>query len=164
MLGAMLGGFVGRFAAQWFPEITSNTGAYALVGMGAFFAAVIRAPFTSIIMVFELTRDYNIMLPLMIANVVSYSISGRITKESIYEKISEQDGIHLPTREDNEVLETLLVEDAMVDDVISLNAKDTIEDVSKNIKGKRFSGYPVLKNGHLLGMISTNEINMQIAK
>ncbi|TNF27571.1 MAG: chloride channel protein [Deltaproteobacteria bacterium] len=164
MLGAMLGGFVGSFAGQWFPEITSNTGAYALVGMGAFFAAVIRAPFTSIIMVFELTRDYNIMLPLMIANVVSYSISGRITKESIYEKISEQDGIHLPTREDNEVLETLLVEDAMVDDVISLNAKDTIEDVSKNIKGKRFSGYPVLKNGHLIGMISTNEINMQIAK
>ncbi len=164
MLGAMLGGFIGSFAGQLFPEITSNTGAYALVGMGAFFAAVIRAPFTSIIMVFELTRDYNIMLPLMIANVVSYSISGRISKESIYEKISEQDGIHLPTREDNEILETLLVEDAMVDDVFSLNGKDSIEEVAKLVKNKPFSGYPVLKNGQLIGMISINEIGQQFAK
>jgi len=164
MLGAMIGSLVGSFAGQLFPEITSNTGAYALVGMGAFFAAVIRAPFTSIIMVFELTRDYNIMLPLMIANVVSYSISSRISKQSIYEKISEQDGIHLPTRDDDDILESLLVEDGMIDDVFSLNGKDTVEEVAEIVKTKAFSGYPVLKNGQLIGMVSINEIGQQFAK
>lgn len=164
LMGAMVGSFIGSMAQDLFPNITSNAGAYALVGMGAYFAAVIRAPFTSIIMVFELTRDYNIMLPLMIANIISYSISSKLTSGSIYEKISEQDGIHLPTRDDNEVLETLLVEDAMIDQVFTLDAKDTVAAVVEKIKGKHFSGYPVLKNGNLIGMISINEIGQNFAK
>ena len=83
LMGATLGGFVGAIAQMIFPEIAPNVGAFALVGMGAYFAAVIRAPITSILMVFELTRDYNIVLPLMIANIVAYFIAEKIHEGSI---------------------------------------------------------------------------------
>jgi chloride channel protein, CIC family len=165
LMGAMLGGFVGSVCAIFFPEITSNTGAYALVGMGAFFVAVIRTPFTSIIMIFEMTRDYNIILPLMIANLVSYYISGRLHKGSIYESISEQDGIHLPSQDDHELLDNLHIEDAMNQDVISFNHNRTVSEcIEKMIENKTVSGYPVLKMGYLHSMVSTNELNARQAK
>jgi CIC family chloride channel protein len=164
LMGATLGSLVGAIASQFFPDITSNTGAYALVGMGAFFVTVIRAPFTSIIMIFELTRDYNIILPLMIANVVAYNISSRYGKESIYERISDQDGIHLPTREDNEVLETLTVEEAMVKDIVTFNANISIGEAYESVKREIISGYPVLRNGRLIGMVSKSNLKAQVAK
>lgn len=164
LMGATIGSLVGAISGQLFPEITSNSGAYALVGMGAYFATVIRAPFTSILMVFELTRNYNIILPLMIANIVAYIISSKFTDGSIYEKISEQDGIHLPTREDNDILENLIVEDAMVSDPISLNSSITINDAFIGIKKYNFSGFPILRNGLLSGMVSSSEIGSQYAK
>lgn len=165
LMGALIGGVIGSLAQTLFPEITSSIGAYALVGMGAYFAAVIRAPFTSILIVFELTRNYSIILPLMIANIVSYVISSRIHEGSVYENISEQDGVHLPTREDNEVLESLNVEDAMSREVISLSANLSVKDALKGvIKGSNISGFPVLKNGLLVGMVSTNEIGQMYAK
>ena len=114
MTGALLGGFIGAVFQQLFPELILSVGSYALVGMGAYFAAVIRTPITSIIMVFEMTRDYKIMLPLMIANVMAFAIAKRLHKGSVYESISKQDGIYLPSHEDQEVMDTLLIEDAMV--------------------------------------------------
>lgn len=164
LMGATMGSFIGAVASQYFPEITTNTGAYALVGMGAFFASVIRAPFTSILMVFELTRDYNIILPLMIANVISYTLSSRFGKESIYERISDQDGIHLPTREDNEVLESLTVEDAMADDIMSLNGHLNIKEAYERIKETDISGFPVIVRGKLIGMVSRSNIHLELAK
>lgn len=164
LMGATMGSFIGAIASNFFPEITSNTGAYALVGMGAFFVTVIRAPFTSILMVFELTRDYNIILPLMIANIVAYTISAKFGKESIYERISEQDGIHLPTREDNEILETLTVEGAMKTDIVTFNAHLTIKDAFRALEDDGISGYPILRNGRIIGMVSRAEIKANYAK
>jgi chloride channel protein, CIC family len=163
LMGAMIGSIVGSMAQFFLPNFDISIGAYALVGMGAFFASVIRAPFTSIIMVFELTRDYNIILPLMIANIVSYILSGKIQPGSIYENISEQDGIHLPGREDNEILETLIVEDTMVINPVTINYRFTVEEAFEFIKDKSFSGYPVLAEGHLMGMVSTNDIKSNYA-
>ena len=70
-IGAMLGGAVGTVAHQLFPDFTGGVGAYALVGMGALFAGIVRVPLTSVIMIFEMTRDYSIIVPLMIANLIS---------------------------------------------------------------------------------------------
>lgn len=95
-LGAMLGGAVGSVAQHFFPSYVASPGAYALVGMGAAFAGIIRAPMTSVVMIFEITRDYAVIVPLMISNLVSYFISSRLQKEPIYEVLAEQDGIHLP--------------------------------------------------------------------
>jgi chloride channel protein, CIC family len=95
-LGAMLGGTVGHLAHLWFPAYTATAGAYALVGMGALFAGIVRAPMTSVLMIFEMTRDYTVIVPLMIANLASLFISSRFQKEPIYDALAHQDGIHLP--------------------------------------------------------------------
>jgi chloride channel protein, CIC family len=70
-IGAMLGGSVGTAAHHFFPAYTATPGAYALVGMGAAFAGIVRAPMTSVVMIFEMTQDYAVIVPLMIANLVS---------------------------------------------------------------------------------------------
>lgn len=163
-MGATMGSIIGVICAKFFPEITTVSGAYALVGMGAFFAAVIRAPFTSILMVFELTRDYNIILPLMIANMTSYVISGRFGNKSVYELISEQDGIHLPSHDDNEILESLNVEDAMITDVLSFNSTLSLSDAYKSLKETTISGFPILKNGRLLGVIAKSNMSAAIGR
>jgi chloride channel protein, CIC family len=95
-LGAMLGGAVGSVAQHLFPGHVASPGAYALVGMGAAFAGIVRAPMTSVVMIFEITRDYAVIVPLMVSNLVSYFISSRLQKEPIYEVLAVQDGIHLP--------------------------------------------------------------------
>ena len=95
-LGAMLGGAVGTAAHHFLPAYTATPGAYALVGMGAAFAGIVRAPMTSVVMIFEITRDYSVIVPLMIANLVSFFISSRLQHEPIYEVLAQQDGIHLP--------------------------------------------------------------------
>jgi CIC family chloride channel protein len=96
-IGAMLGGTVGTVAHHFFPAYTASPGAYALVGMGAVFAGVVRAPMTSVLMIFEMTQDYAVIVPLMIANMVSLFIASRLQHEPIYEALAVQDGIHLPT-------------------------------------------------------------------
>jgi len=95
-LGAMLGGAVGSVAQHFFPSYVASPGAYALVGMGTAFAGIVRAPMTSVVMIFEITRDYAVIVPLMLSNLVSYLIASRLQKEPIYEVLAEQDGIHLP--------------------------------------------------------------------
>src|ERR1700751_5395111 len=98
-LGAMLGGIVGSVAQKLSPAHVAAPGAYALVGMGTAFAGIVRAPMTSVVMIFETTRDYTIIVPLMISNLVSLFISSRLQKQPIYEMLAHQDGIHLPTAE-----------------------------------------------------------------
>ena len=96
-LGAMLGGAIGAVAHHLLPGYTATPGAYALVGMGAVFAGIVRVPMTSVLMIFEMTRDYAVIVPLMIANMTSLFISWRFQKQPIYEALALQDGIHLPS-------------------------------------------------------------------
>jgi len=96
-MGAMMGGAVGSTVHHFFPLHSAGAGAYALVGMGAAFAGIVRTPLTSVIMIFEMTRDYTIIVPLMISNLIAFFISQRFQKEPIYEALAHQDGVHLPT-------------------------------------------------------------------
>ena len=98
-IGAMLGGSVGTVAHRLLPAYTATPGAYALVGMGAVFAGIVRAPMTSVVMIFEMTQDYAVIVPLMIANLVSLFLASRLQHEPIYEALAVQDGIHLPSSE-----------------------------------------------------------------
>lgn len=95
-LGAMAGGAVGIGMHALAPFPTGGPGAYALVGMGALFAGIIRAPMTSVFMIFELTQDYQILVPLMVANLLSYAIAARFQPKPVYHALLEQDHIHLP--------------------------------------------------------------------
>lgn len=165
LIGATLGSFVGTICQYFFPEIAGTSiGAYAIVGMGAYFATIIRAPFTSILIVFELTRDYNIILPVMIANITAYMISGKITEGSIYEQISEQDGVHLPTRDDDDILETFKVEDALVKDVETFSYDNTVKDAYLRLRETNISGFPVLRAGKLYGVVAKSDIMAEMAR
>jgi CIC family chloride channel protein len=96
-IGATLGGTVGSVAHRLLPTYTATPGAYALVGMGAAFAGIVRAPLTSVLMIFETTRDYAVIVPLTISNLVSFFISSRLQPVPIYTAFAFQDGIHVPT-------------------------------------------------------------------
>jgi CIC family chloride channel protein len=127
----MFGAAVGHVAHAVAPAHTAAVGAYALVGMGAMFAGTVRTPLTSVIMIFEVTRDYSIIVPLMISNLIAFYVSQRIHRSTIYEALARQDGIHLPTGTAEHSTRELRVERAMrslerlvsdnlvVDDVLS---------------------------------------------
>jgi CIC family chloride channel protein len=95
-IGAMAGGAVGMLVHAHAPFPTAEAGAYALVGMGTVFAGIVRAPMTSVFMIFEITQDYQILVPLMVANMLSFLISKRFQRLPIYEALLLQDDIHLP--------------------------------------------------------------------
>jgi CIC family chloride channel protein len=161
LMGALVGGMLGLLGKEYF-DLQTQVGAFALVGMGAFFSSVIRTPITSILMIFELTQDYRIMLPLMIANMTSYYISSRIMKNSIYEQLAEQDGVHLPSKEDHETLEQLTVEEAMKRSPHVLQWNTTVAESMTEINQTEFSGFPVIKAGKLIGIVSKKQIATNI--
>jgi chloride channel protein, CIC family len=96
-IGAMAGGAVGMMVHRIAPFPTGDPGAYALVGMGTLFAGIIRAPMTSVFMIFEITQDYQILVPLMVANMLSFVISRRYQPTPVYHALLHQDGVHLPS-------------------------------------------------------------------
>src|SRR6516225_1034954 len=112
-IGAMVGGAVGSLAHMALPGYTADVGAYALVGMGTAFAGIVRVPLTSVIMIFEMTRDYSIIVPLMISNLVSFAISYRFQRTPIYEALAHQLGIHLPSQSTRQDIAHLRVSAAM---------------------------------------------------
>jgi chloride channel protein, CIC family len=97
-LGGMLGGIFGFIDVNLLGHTSTHVGAFALVGMGAVFAGVIRAPITSVLIVFEMTRGYGLVLPLMVANMSAYALARHWHPLSLYEALLEQDGVLLPER------------------------------------------------------------------
>jgi CIC family chloride channel protein len=98
-VGAMAGGVIGTAVHSLAPTATGDPGAYALVGMGTLFAGIIRAPMTSVFMIFEITQDYQIIVPLMVANLLSLVISARFQPVPVYDALLMQDGITFTTAE-----------------------------------------------------------------
>lgn len=112
-IGAMLGGAVGTVERLFFPHLTGSVGTYALVGMGVLFAGFLRAPITSVFMALEMSGDYSIILPVLVANTFSYLISRRLQPVPALEAITRQDGLYLPAMEEEREHESLSVEDVM---------------------------------------------------
>ncbi len=112
-IGAMIGGGLGGLAHRYWPFPSSSADAYVLVGMGTFFAGVFRAPMTSIFMVFEVSASYVIILPVMIANTISYFISRALHPTPFFTMLARLEGVELPSAEEQRSLPTMRVEDAM---------------------------------------------------
>ena len=112
-IGAMVGGAVGGIEHHFFPWLTGSVGAYALVGMGVFFAGFLRAPFTSVFMILEVSGNYSIIVPVMISNTIAYLLSRRFQATPLFDVLSRQDGMDLPSMEEQREETTLRVEDAM---------------------------------------------------
>jgi CIC family chloride channel protein len=128
-LGAMAGGAVGGLVHRFAPLSTGDPGAYALVGMGVLFAGIIRAPMTSVFMIFELTQDYQILVPLMVANLLSFMISKHFQPKPIYHALLEQDGIFLPGPESRLRPGFTSVRDVMTPDVLLVLPETSVEEV-----------------------------------
>jgi CIC family chloride channel protein len=163
-IGAMLGGAVGSAAHWLMPAHTAGPGAYALVGMGAVFAGVVRAPMTSILMIFETTREYSVIVPLMIANLVSLLISSRLQRVPIYDALSLQDGIHLPTMEARREYGQRQVSRAMHDATELFSAEMTVQQASENIGASEFRAWPVMDRRGLFGVISRIALEKALAE
>lgn len=112
-IGAMLGASVGSVEKIMFPHLTGSVGSYALVGMGVLFAAFLRVPLTSVFMVFEVSGNYSIVLPVILANTIAYLIARSLQPIPIFESLTLQDGLALPSMEEAREETTLRIEDAL---------------------------------------------------
>jgi len=162
-LGAMLGGTIGGVAHNLFPNHTATAGAYALVGMGTVFAGVVRAPMTSVVMIFEITRDYAVIVPLMISNLVSLFIVARLQKQPIYESLARQDGIHLPaaeTRQQEGFRQVIL---AMRPAKEILSADMTVQEALEMMRSSESTAWPVCDDRGLIGVLSLGKLQQAAA-
>jgi CIC family chloride channel protein len=162
-LGAMLGGAIGTVAHHFLPAYTANPGAYALVGMGALFAGIVRAPMTSVLMIFEMTRDYAVIVPLMIANLVSLFISTRFQPEPIYEALAQQDGIHLPSLKTREEFRGRTVSHVMRGATEVLPAQTSVQDAFELTRSSNFHSWLVEDEHGVAGVISRTALESALA-
>ena len=152
-LGAMLGGAVGSVAHNLFPGHVATAGAYALVGMGTTFAGIVRAPMTSVVMIFETTRDYSVIVPLMISNLVSFFVSSRFQRQPIYEVLAYQDGIHLPSAESRINSGQRRVFQAMRPATEILTANMTVQEALVRARASARQALPVSNERGIAGII-----------
>jgi chloride channel protein, CIC family len=112
-IGAMLGASIGTFEKIFFPSFPISVGSYALVGMGVLFAAFLRVPLTSVFMVLEVSGNYSIVLPVILANTIAYLVSRSLQPYPIFETFTHQDGLDLPSMEEQREESVLHLEDAL---------------------------------------------------
>jgi CIC family chloride channel protein len=158
-IGSMLGATYGAVMHHWLPALTATPGAYALVGMAAVFAGAARAPITSIIILFEMTNDYRIILPLMFATVISTLLSEYLSKESIYTLKLARRGIHLERGHDIDVMQGVLVREAMTGDVDTVPADMALPELERAFIESHHHGFPVLDGrGELYGVVTIQDL------
>jgi CIC family chloride channel protein len=157
-IGAMLGGSLGTVAHRLFPAYTATPGAYALVGMGAVFAGIVRAPMTSVLMIFEMTQDYAVIVPLMISNLISLFISSRLQPQPIYEALAVQDGIHLPTAEARQQHGQRRVVRVLRPATESLPADITVQEALQRVRASKFRTWLITDQRGVAGLISLSTL------
>jgi CIC family chloride channel protein len=135
-MGAMIGGAVGMAERQMVPHLAIPVGAYALVGMGTLFAGILRAPMTSVFMIMEVSGNYSIIVPVIISNAIAYFISRTFQPTPIFDLLSRQDGLELPSLEEEREVPLLRVEDAMRPPVgQSLKGDMTLREAQERMQG-----------------------------
>jgi len=163
-IGAMLGGTVGTVAHHWLPAYTATPGAYALVGMGAVFAGIVRAPMTSVLMIFEMTQDYAVIVPLMIANLVSLFIASRLQHEPIYEALAVQDGIHLQKAETGQRYGKRQVITVMQTASQLLPAEITVWEALERVRSSEVRTWLVADRRGVVGVINLARLERELAE
>lgn len=159
-IGAALGAAFGQVASQMLPQLNLVPAAFAMVGMAALLAGAVHAPLTAILLLFEMTHDYRIILPLMFSVVISLLISQRLQRDSVYTLGLTRKGIRLERGLDVDVLQTVTVAEVMEKSPLSLNASDTLVQASEAFMNTHHHGAPVLdEDGHLLGILTLQDLD-----
>lgn len=158
-LGAALGAAVGTAADQIFPGLPVTPPAFALVGMGAVLAGAAHAPLTAILLLFEMTNDYRIILPLMFAVIISLLISQRLQRDSVYTLGLARKGIRLERGRDVDVLQALQVGEVMRSDLPALRAGQTLAEAYETLVQTHHHGLPVVdSHERLMGILTLQDI------
>ncbi len=164
-MGATAGGFFGIAVHSLFPTLTAAPGAYALVGMAAVVAGTTHATITSILIVFEMTGDYKIVLALMIACVFSTLISKRLSPESIYTMKLVRQGIKLSGGKDVNLLDVMRIRDVMRPEINGIPVHTKLMNIYRYFEDSELNSVPVLNNdGSLYGIIYLKDLRSVLAK
>ena len=162
MAALFIGGSIGAGFATLVDPIWSlseiDPGAFAVVGMAATFAAVARAPLTSVIIVFEITGDYGLVLPLMLGAALATYLGERLHTDSAYTIALTRAGIHLPTMEDIDLLDTVNVADVMADVDEAATLSMTVDEVLELFDRHHHHGLPVIEDDQLIGVVSLSDV------
>jgi CIC family chloride channel protein len=158
-IGAVTGGFFGWAAHIIFPASTAGSGAYALVAMSAMLSATLRAPMTAILIIFEITQSYTVILPLMLTAIVANLAAEKLEKESIFTWVLTKQGVRIKKGVEEKILESIHVKDVMFTGVTSFRENTPFRDILAGIQSAPHMHFPVLdSNNCLIGMISLVDI------
>ncbi len=166
-LGAALGGAFGEAVHRLFPGLSAPSGAYAMVGMAAVFAAAARAPLTAILMLYEMTRDYGIILPLMFATTVSTLLAALWERESIYTLKLVRRGIDPSVRREYDLMRAILVEEAMTpaDRIPKVSPETSLTELAHLFRTSHYHGFPVVDaEGNLVGIVTLSDVERALAQ
>ena len=162
-VGTMLGGAFGTVVDMLYPGMTAGPGAYALVGMGAVFAGSTRAPLTAILILFEITRDYNLILPLMFACVLSNVMSSALYPESIFTEGLRREGIKIRKGREIDIMTSIPVKAAMITSVQTVSEDKSVETLEVLMKVSRHVGFPVVDSkGRLSGIVTLSDLRNKV--
>ncbi|HEX3695249.1 MAG TPA: chloride channel protein [Polyangia bacterium] len=160
-IGAMAGGGVGAVDMVLFHHSAASMTSFALVGMGAAFAGIIRAPITSVLIIIEMTNGYSLILPLMIANMLAYLIARHFRPTPIYEALLAQDGIQLPSHAAAvHDLDGMSLSQVPLDNepYISIAVASLANTIAARAASSRQGVYPVVNGGRIVGIIRTEDV------
>jgi CIC family chloride channel protein len=158
-MGAVAGGLYGELVHNLFPTVTASSGAYALVGMAAVLAGTTYAPITALLIIFEMTGDYRIILPLMLVVVSSTLVANRFCSESIYTLKLARRGINLLGGRDKDVMESIRVEEVMHRDYDTIRDTSPISQVFNIMENSRSSFFPIVDyRGRMVGTLSFQDL------
>lgn len=160
-IGGMLGGAAGALDVALLHSSSASLGAFALVGMGAVFAGIIRAPITSVLIIIEMTDGYGLILPLMIANMLAYGIARHYRPTPIYEALLEQDGVSLRPRGLADGLGDTRVGDVPIDTrpCVSFGPEAGLQQLLGALDGPgRQEVFPVVQGGRVLGIVTLADL------
>ncbi|NJD58029.1 MAG: CBS domain-containing protein, partial [Anaerolineae bacterium] len=159
-IGATLGGAFGQISNIVFPALGINPATFAMVGMAAVLAGSVHAPLTAIILLFEMTNDYHIILPVMFAVVVSQVTSQRLVQDSVYTLSLRRKGIRLERGKDVEILQTILVQEVMQPAAFTLRDTDSLSHASEFFFKTHHHGAPVLNaQNELVGIFTLQDMD-----
>jgi CIC family chloride channel protein len=162
-MGAMAGGFFGTVVHQLFPTVTASAGAYSIVGMGALVSATTHGPLAAILILFEMTGNYKIILPLMLSCIVATIFAGQLMKDSIYTLKLARRGIDIREGKEVNVLKSMFVKDVMNRDVETIAEGSALEEMTDKISKSKFNSFPVLDaENKLAGILSFNDYSEAI--
>jgi CIC family chloride channel protein len=163
--GAVLGGAFGLVVDRLAPGMTAGAGAFAAVGMAAVFTGAARAPFTAILIVFEMTNDYRMIVPLMAGVIISLIVAERMHPESIYTLKLTRRGIRLRRGKDVDVMESVRVDEVMIQEPVTLPASLPVHRLAEEFLRTGRHGFPVMyENGDLCGVVSLEDYRNLIEK